>query len=178
MNELWITAKRQIGCITSRAWWWMIMKPHWWWITPTSHIAGRTQELMYPWPLVEWSRRRDLLGKGYVALAVKSIISHSPHPPAQASPCTFWDVIRGWGNWWQKNMHLLREPFRWPWGSGGTVPSASPSTAGLGYQMWVCTSRSWISPQQTQMLVAVLIKKKSQKKGRKFHGFCFKKRMY
>ena len=29
-------------------------------------------------------------------------------------------------------MHLLREPFRWPCGSGSTVPSASPSTAGLG----------------------------------------------
>jgi hypothetical protein len=31
-------------------------------------------------------------------------------------------------------MDLLREPFRWPRGSSGTVPSASPSTAGLeGY---------------------------------------------
>ena len=31
-----------------------------------------------------------------------------------------------------KKLNLLREPFRWPCGSGGTVPSASPSTAGLG----------------------------------------------
>jgi len=31
-------------------------------------------------------------------------------------------------------MDLLREPFRWPCGSGGMVPSTSPSTAGLeGY---------------------------------------------
>ena len=29
-------------------------------------------------------------------------------------------------------MQLIRWPFRWPCGSGGTVPSASPSTAGLG----------------------------------------------
>jgi len=29
-------------------------------------------------------------------------------------------------------MHLLCWPLRWPCGSGGTVPSASPSTAGLG----------------------------------------------
>ena len=33
-----------------------------------------------------------------VALAVKSIISHSPQPPTQATPSTFWEVIRGWGN--------------------------------------------------------------------------------
>ena len=71
-------------------------------------------------------------------------------------------------------MHLLREPFRWPWGSGGTVPSASPSTAGLGYQMWVCTSRSWISPQQTQMLVAVLIKKNLEKREESSTGFASK----
>ncbi len=35
-----------------------------------------------------------------VALAVKSIISHSPRPPIQASPTTFWEVVRGWGNTW------------------------------------------------------------------------------
>jgi hypothetical protein len=29
-------------------------------------------------------------------------------------------------------MDLLRWPFRWPCGSGGRVPSASPSMAGLG----------------------------------------------
>jgi hypothetical protein len=35
-----------------------------------------------------------------VALAVKSIILHSSQPPIQASPTTFWEVIRGWGNTW------------------------------------------------------------------------------
>jgi hypothetical protein len=35
-----------------------------------------------------------------VALAVKSIIVHSPWPPSQATPATFWEVIRGWGNTW------------------------------------------------------------------------------
>jgi hypothetical protein len=47
------------------------------------------------------------------------------------------------------------------------------------FQIWVCTSRSWISPQQTQMVGAALMKKirALKKKGRKFHGFIFKKRM-
>jgi hypothetical protein len=31
-----------------------------------------------------------------------------------------------------EKMHLLCWPFRWPCGSGGAVPSALPSTAGLG----------------------------------------------
>jgi hypothetical protein len=35
-----------------------------------------------------------------VALAVKSITSHSPWPPSQATPSTFWEVIRGRGNTW------------------------------------------------------------------------------
>jgi hypothetical protein len=35
-----------------------------------------------------------------VALTVKSIILHSPQPPIQASPTTFWEVIRDWGNTW------------------------------------------------------------------------------
>ena len=35
-----------------------------------------------------------------VALAGKSIILHSPQPPTQATPSTFWEVIRGWGNTW------------------------------------------------------------------------------
>ncbi len=30
-----------------------------------------------------------------VALAVKSITLHSPWPPSQATPSTFWEVIRG-----------------------------------------------------------------------------------
>jgi hypothetical protein len=30
-----------------------------------------------------------------VALAAKSIILHLPQPPIQASPTTFWEVIRG-----------------------------------------------------------------------------------
>jgi hypothetical protein len=34
------------------------------------------------------------------ALVVKSIILHSPRPPTQATPLTFWEVIRGWGNTW------------------------------------------------------------------------------
>jgi hypothetical protein len=33
-----------------------------------------------------------------VAFAVKSIILHSLRPPIKASPITFWEVIRGWGN--------------------------------------------------------------------------------
>ncbi len=32
----------------------------------------------------------------------------------------------------QKKMQVIRWLFRWPCGSGGAVPSASPSTAGLG----------------------------------------------
>jgi len=31
-----------------------------------------------------------------------------------------------------RNMNLLHEPLLWPCGSSGTVPSASPSTEGLG----------------------------------------------
>ena len=35
-----------------------------------------------------------------VALAVKRILLHLPWPPIQASPSTFVEVIRGWGNTW------------------------------------------------------------------------------
>jgi hypothetical protein len=46
-----------------------------------------------------------------VALAVKSIISHSPWPPAQVTPSTFWEVIRGWGNTWLwDNLSIMGDP--------------------------------------------------------------------
>ncbi len=48
-------------------------------------------------PLVD---RGEICSMKDVALVVKSIISHSPWPPAQATPSTFWEVIRGWGNTW------------------------------------------------------------------------------
>jgi hypothetical protein len=43
-----------------------------------------------------------------VALAVKSITLHAPWPPSQATPSTFWEVIRGWGNTWMwDNLSIM-----------------------------------------------------------------------
>ncbi len=48
-----------------------------------------------------------------VALAVKSIISHLPWPPIQASPSTFWEVIRDWGNTWMWDNLSIMGNFDW-----------------------------------------------------------------
>ena len=48
-------------------------------------------------PLIEHG---EICSMKEVALAVKSISSHAPRPPTQATPSTFWEVIRGWGNTW------------------------------------------------------------------------------
>ena len=44
--------------------------------------------------------RGEICSMKDVALAVKSITLHSPRHPTQATPSTFWEVIRGWGNTW------------------------------------------------------------------------------
>ena len=48
-----------------------------------------------------------------VALAVKSIISHSPRPPTQATQSTFWEVIRGWGNTWMWDSLAIAGDLDW-----------------------------------------------------------------
>jgi hypothetical protein len=48
-----------------------------------------------------------------VALAVKSIISHSPRPPTQATPSTFWVVIIDWGNTWMWDNLAIMGDLDW-----------------------------------------------------------------
>ena len=59
-------------------------------------------------PLVD---RGEICSMKDMALVVKSIISHSPRPPAQVTPSTFWEVIRGWGNTWLwDNLSIMGDP--------------------------------------------------------------------
>jgi hypothetical protein len=48
-----------------------------------------------------------------VALALKSITLHSPWPPSQATPLTFWEVIRGWGNTWMWDNLFIMGDLDW-----------------------------------------------------------------
>ena len=47
------------------------------------------------------------------ALAVKSIISHTPRPPTQATLSTFWEVIRGLGNAWMWDNLAIKGDLDW-----------------------------------------------------------------
>ena len=44
---------------------------------------------------------------------VKSIILHTPRPPTQATPSTFWEVIRGWGNTWMWDNLAIMGDLDW-----------------------------------------------------------------
>jgi len=48
-------------------------------------------------PLIE---RGEICSMKEVVLVVRSISSHAPRLPAQATPPTFWEVIIGWGKTW------------------------------------------------------------------------------
>jgi hypothetical protein len=61
-------------------------------------------------PLVD---QGEIFSMKDVALAVKSIVLHSPWPLSQATPATFWEVIRGWGNTWMWDNLSIMGDLNW-----------------------------------------------------------------
>jgi hypothetical protein len=48
-----------------------------------------------------------------VALAVKSVVLHAPHPPTKAPPSSLWEVILGWENTWMWDNLLFMGDLDW-----------------------------------------------------------------